>query len=446
MREIRLGRAHWGSRFGFILAAVGSAVGLGNVWKFPYMAGEYGGAAFVLVYLAIVFTIGVSVMLAEFVIGRAAERNPVGALARLGGGAWPVVGFMGIAAAFIILSFYSVVAGWTIAYVVKAVTGVLATSDPDALGAVFGAFSADPVEPVLYHMIFMILTVGIVAGGVHAGIERTCTVLLPVLFIILIVLAVRSLTLPGAMEGVLFYLAPDFSKISAQTLNGALAQAFFSLSLGMGAMITYGSYLSRKDDLPRSALWVTFCDFLVSLVAGLVILPAVFAFSLDPAAGPGLVFITLPAVFAQMPAGAVFAVLFFILLVIAALTSAVSLLEVVVAYLVDERGMGRRRAAALVGVTIFLLGIPASLSLGVWSDIQIAGKGIFDIMDYVASNVLLPLGGIAISVFVGWVILPRATAEATSAGAHPFPWIGLWRIVCRYVAPLGISWILVSGL
>lgn len=439
-------RGRWGSRIGFVLAATGSAVGLGNVWKFPYMAAENGGAAFLLVYLALVFTIGISVMLAEFVIGRAAERNPVGAITQLKGGLWPVVGYMGIAAAFIILSFYSVVAGWTIAYTFKAAGGVLATTEPEALGAMFGEFSSDPVQPVLYHLLFMALTVGVVAGGVHGGIERACTILLPVLFLILVVLAVRSLTLPGAMEGVRFYLQPDLSKISAETFNGALAQAFFSLSLGMGAMITYGSYLSHQESLPRSAAWVTFCDLLVALVAGLVILPAVFAFSFDPEAGPGLVFITLPAVFAQMPAGVVFAVLFFVLLVIAALTSAMSLLEVLVAYFVDEWGWRRLPAAALLGGVVFVLGIPSSLSLGVWSDVEIFGRGIFDFLDYLSSNLLLPLGGLILTLFVGWVILPRALSEATSNGAQPFPLAGAWRIICRYVAPVAIAWILLSGL
>jgi NSS family neurotransmitter:Na+ symporter len=439
-------RGHWGSRIGFVLAAAGSAVGLGNVWKFPYMAAENGGAAFVFVYVALVFTVGVSVMLAEFTIGRAGESNPVGAMRRLKGGPWPVVGYMAIAAAFIILSFYSVVAGWTIAYTFRAASGMLATSDPEVLGAMFGEFSGHPVQPVLYHLLFMALTVGVVAGGVHGGIERTCMILLPILIIILVVLAIRSLTLPGAMEGLRFYLQPDFSKISAQTFNGALAQAFFSLSLGMGAMITYGSYLSHRENLPRAAAWVTFSDLLVALVAGLVILPAVFAFSFDPDAGPGLVFITLPAVFAQMPAGVVFAVLFFVLLVIAALTSAVSLLEVLVAYFADQWGWHRKPAAVLFGFMAFALGIPSSLSFGLWSDFEIAGRSIFDFLDYVSSNLLLPLGGLAITLFVGWAILPQAMREATSEGAHPFLLAGVWRMVCRYVAPVAIAWILLSGL
>ncbi len=439
-------RGHWGSRLGFILAATGSAVGLGNIWKFPYTVGNNGGGAFLIVYLAIVFTIGVSVMLSEFAIGRAAERSPVGAFAKLKGGAWPAVGFMGVIASTAILSFYSVVGGWTIAYIIKSVGGILTTSDPDTLGGLFSGFISSPIEPIIYHAIFMALTVGVVLAGVHKGIERSCEILLPLLFVILVILAVRSVTLPGAMEGVAFYLVPDFSKINATVVGYALGQAFFSLSLGMGAMITYGSYLSHRENLSQAAIWVTLADMSVAVIAGLVILPAVFAFGFDPTEGPGLVFITLPAVFGQMPAGAVFAVLFFVLLTIAALTSSVSLLEVVITYLIDERKARRAPAAFGAGALIFTIGIACSLSMGPWGGFTIAGKNIFDFLDYASSNLMLPVGGIAISLFVGWVILPRATQEATSHGVHPFVWVKLWQFICRYVAPVAIVWILISGI
>lgn len=440
------GRGHFGSRLGFILAAAGSAVGLGNIWKFPYMTGQNGGAAFLVLYLALAFTIGISVMLAEFAIGRASERNPVGAFARLKGGAWPVIGFIGIAAGFIILSFYGVVAGWTIAYTVKTLSGELASKDPELLGNLFGEFVSGPFEPVLYQTVFMVLTAGVVLGGVHNGIERACKILMPALFILLLVLIARSLTLPGAAEGLAFYLKPDFSEITAETFNGALSQAFFSLSIGMGAMITYGSYLHHKENLPGSALWVTSLDAMVAILAGLLIMPAVFAFGFDPASGPGLTFITLPAVFASMPLGEVFAVLFFLLLTIAALTSAVSLLEVVVAYFVDERGFHRKRATVLFALLILLLGIPSSLSLGVWSGFTVGGKGFLDLMDYLTSNILLPVGGFFIAIFVGWVVYPKVIAELTNQGERPFPYARLWGFVCRYVAPVAIAWILVSGL
>ena len=439
-------RGHWGSRLGFILAATGSAVGLGNVWKFPYTAGNNGGGAFLIVYLAIVFTIGVSVMLSEFAIGRAAERSPVGAFAKLKGGAWPAVGFMGVVASVAILSFYSVVGGWTIAYMIKSAGGLLAASDADTLGGLFSGFISSTVEPIIYHVIFMALTMGVVLAGVHRGIERTCEILLPLLFMILVVLAVRSMTLPGAMEGLAFFLVPDFSKINYNVVNSALGQAFFSLSLGMGAMITYGSYLSHRENLSQAAILVTLADMSVAVIAGLVILPAVFAFGFDPTEGPGLVFITLPAVFGQMPAGVVFAVLFFILLTIAALTSSVSLLEVVIAYLIDERKMRRVPAAIGAGTLIFIIGIACSLSMGPWGGFTIAGKNIFDFLDYTSSNLMLPLGGIGVSLFVGWVILPQATQEATSHGAHPFVWVKAWQFICRYVAPVAIAWILISGI
>ena len=439
-------RGHFKARLGFIMAAAGSAVGLGNVWKFPWLAGENGGAAFLVIYLVIAFTIGVSVMLAEFLIGRAAERNPVGAFVRLKGGAWPIIGYMGVAAAFIILSFYSVVGGWTIAYAVKTATGLLETPETSALGGLFAAFTADAVEPLVYHAVFMALTVGVVSRGVGAGIERACKVLMPVFFVLLVVLCIRSVTLPGAAAGLKFFLAPDFSKVTPGMVGAALGQVFFSLSLGMGAMITYGSYVSHKANLPGAALWVTSLDSVIAVLAGVLVLPAVFAFGLDPQAGPGLTFITLPAVFSRMPLGVLFGTLFFLLLFIAALTSAVSLLEVAVAYFVDEKGVGRIKATLTVGAVIYLLGIPSSLSLGVWRDVTVAGKGIFDLMDYVASNLLLPLGGIFIALFAGWVVYPRVIDEATGGGARPFRWAPLWKVMCRFVAPAAVAWILIAGL
>lgn len=439
-------RGLFSSRIGFILAAAGSAVGLGNIWKFPYITGANGGGAFLVIYLVITFSIGLSVMLAELAIGRAAEKSPVGAFAKLRGGAWPIVGIMGVAAGFIILSFYGVVAGWTLAYIGKVLTGLLTLSDPAAFGGAFGAFIADPVQPVLYSALFMALTVGVVIGGVAPGIERACKILMPALILIIVVLMVRTLTLPGAEKGLAFYLSPDFSKVTAATFHAALAHAFFSLSLGMGAMITYGSYMHRRESLANAAMWVTTLDAGIAVIAGLVILPAVFAFGFDPAQGPGLTFVTLPAVFAQMPAGMFFGLLFFVLLAVAALTSSVSLLEVVVAYFIDERNMSRKRAATMFGAIIFLLGIPSSLSLGVWKGYTIQGKGFFDVMDYIATNLLLPMGGICIALFVGWVILPRAITEATGNGATRPGWVALWSLTLKFLAPAAIAWILISGL
>ena len=412
-------REHWGSRLGFILAAAGSAVGLGNIWKFPYMAGENGGGAFLLIYLALVFTIGLSVMLAEMVIGRMAEKNAIGAFAKLKGGAWPLVGLCGVAAAFIILSFYSVVAGWTISYMVKSITGALAIEDPAALGGIFGGFISDPVSPLIYHALFMALTVFVVLAGVGSGIERASKILMPALFALLLILIVRSVTLPGAGEGIAFLLSPDFSKVTWTTVSEALSQAFFSLSLGMGAMITYGSYLSKKENIASSAGWVTLLDTSVAVMAGLLILPAVFAFGFDPSAGPGLTFITLPAVFAHMPMGSVFAFMFFLLLGIAALTSAVSILEV---------------------------GIPSSLSLGIMGEFTIFGLGFFDLMDYVSSKLLLPIGGLFISLFVGWVVWGKAKEDIAAHNGVVPGWLNAWGIIVKFVAPLAIAFILRKGL
>jgi len=439
-------RGHFSTRLGFILAAAGSAVGLGNIWKFPYLAGQHGGAVFLILYLGFVFTIGLSVMLAEFAIGRTTQRNPVGAFKALKRGPWVAVGGMGVFAGFFILSFYSVVGGWTVAYAVKSAAGLLATQDIKALGSVFGNFIADPVEPVIYHGLFMALTICVVARGVQSGIERASKVLMPLLFFLLVVLCVRSVTLPGAAAGIAFFLQPDFSKISAEMVTAALGQAFFSLSLGMGAMITYGSYISRQVNLPKAAFWVTSLDTLIAIMAGFLILPAVFAFGFDPGAGPGLTFITLPAVFSQIPGGAFFGTLFFVLLAVAAITSAISLIEVVVAYLVDERGISRPRAAMGAGFVIFLLGIPSSLSLGVWSSFTVAGKSIFDIMDYLASNIMLPAGGIFIALFAGWVAFPKIMDGAEGGIGDDFRWARVWQAICRYVAPAAIAVVLISGL
>jgi neurotransmitter:Na+ symporter, NSS family len=439
-------REQWGSRLGFVLAAAGSAVGLGNIWKFPYMTGQNGGGAFLIIYLFFVFTIGLSVMLAEFAIGRAAQRNPIGAFAVLKGKAWPLVGAIGMLAGFLILSFYSVVAGWTIAYIVKMASGAL-VGDADALGAAFGSFISDPVEPILYHALFMGLTVAVVLGGVHDGIERACKILMPMLFVLLIVLIIRAVTLPGAEKGLVFFLMPDFSKISADMFNAALSQAFFSLSIGMGAMITYGSYLNRHENLGKSALWVTSLDSIVAVLAGLLILPAVFAFGFDPAAGPGLTFITLPAVFAQMPGGVFFGILFFLLLTVAALTSAVSLMQPIIAYFSDEKGWNPKVSAVLFGGVVFVLGVPSSLSLGIWSDFHIIGeKGFLDSVDYITSNLMMPIVGIMTSLFVGWVVADKMKDEATNNNEKKFRFLNGWLFICRFLAPLGISWVLISGL
>ncbi|NYT13621.1 MAG: sodium-dependent transporter [Candidatus Methanofastidiosa archaeon] len=433
-------RETWGSKTGFWLAAAGSAIGLGNIWRFPYLTGANGGAAFVLIYLLIVFTIGVSVMLAEFVIGRSTKLNPVGAFQKLKGGAWPIVGWLGVASGFIILSFYSVIGGWTIKYVISSFTGLINPST-DATSYFLGFIGNGP-QTVLFHAIFMAITIYVVYRGVGKGIEDWCKILMPALFLILLLLIVRAVTLPGAGAGISFYLNPDFSKITSKTLLAALGQAFFSLSLGMGAMITYGSYLgSKKASLPQSAATVTLLDTLVAILAGFVIFPAVFAFGVEPGAGPGLTFITLPKVFALMPAGTVWSGLFFVLLLVAAITSAISLLEVVVAYMIDNVKWARHKAALVIGGAIFLLGIPSALSQGA-VPINIAGLPFLDAMSLL-SDIMLPLGGMLIALFVGWLIVDVAKKETTSEGAFKLEPVWIW--ILRVVAPIVIFIILVNA-
>jgi NSS family neurotransmitter:Na+ symporter len=427
------------------MAAAGSAIGLGNIWRFPYITGKFGGAAFVLIYLAVVLIIGMSVMLAEFVIGRNAQSDAVGSFRKLGGGAWPLVGWMGFFCGFVILSYYAVIAGWTVAYMFKSLGGLMSEAAAGKAGDVFGAFVSDPVQSIAYHVVVMAITTGIIYKGISGGIEKCCKILMPALFVILLVLIVRSVTLPGAGAGLEFYLKPDFSKLTSEAILAAVGQGFFSLSLGMGCMITYGSYLSKKEYLPSIARTVVLLDTSVAILAGFVIFPAVFAFGIEPGAGPGLTFVTLPAVFAKMPMGAIFSFAFFLLLFIAALTSAISLLEVVVTYCIDQLRWNRAKAAIIMGTAIALLGIPSALSVGGHIP-QVAGKDFLDAADFITNNVIMPLGGIFISVFVGWIWADGAKAEITDNGKLAFPFYTVWLWICRVVAPVSIAWIFITGL
>jgi NSS family neurotransmitter:Na+ symporter len=441
-------RGAWGSRLAFILAASGSAVGLGNIWKFPYIVGENGGGAFVLVYLVCVFVIGAPIMLAEFTLGRKTNLNPVGAFDQIKPKSpWVGIGFMGVLAGFLILSFYGVVGGWTFAYVVKSITGsVLAFPSPKEAGEFFGSFIANTGEVLFYHALFMGACVGIVIRGVHGGIEKACNILMPMLAAILFLLMIRSLTLDGAMEGVAFYLRPDFGKINTNVVLIALGQAFFSLSLGMGAMITYGSYLSDKEDLTSCTLYVVMFDTLIALLVGMVIFPAVFAMGLEPAEGPGLVFSVLPTVFAGMPLGQGVAIIFFILLAIAAITSGISLLEVVVAYFIDQRGWERKRAVPVISLIIFALGVPSGLSFGMMADVKLFGMNFFDNVDNIASNYLLPIGGLLTAIFVSWVWgTKNIHLEIEKHDNKPnFFWARSWEFLIRYITPIAIGIVFIT--
>lgn len=440
-------REHWKSQIGFILASAGSAIGLGSIWRFPYITGEYGGGAFVIVYLVCIVLIGIPVMLCEFALGRRTQRDPVGAYAALSGNNrfWKLVGFMGVASGFIILAYYSVVGGWTIAYTLKSLTGQIAQfTTPDSAWQEFLSFTAHPLWPLFFHAVFMVLCVAVVYGGVRKGIERVNDVLMPALFVILIAMIIRALTLPGAGAGVEFFLKPDFSKLTAKAWLIAIGHGFFTLSLGMGAMITYGSYVDRKTDLWSATLWIIFLDTAVSMMAGLAIFPVVFAMGADPAGGPGLIFKVLPAVFNKMPGGTyLWSTLFFFLLVIAALASGLSLLEVVTAHLVDK-GYDRKKTAVWAGFLIFLLGIPCSLSFGVLSEYKIFGRNFFDTLDYFAANILLPLGGLLVCVFVGWVWGSSHSFHEIASGSeevheHKHKWLKCWSFFVRYLTPLAMA-------
>ncbi|MCA1031155.1 sodium-dependent transporter [Bacillus timonensis] len=439
------GREQWKSRTGFMLAAMGSAIGLGNIWKFPYITGEYGGAAFIIVYLICIALIGIPIMLAEFAIGRNTQKDAVGSFQELTPGKpWFITGIFGVISAFLILSFYGVVAGWALSYTTKAMSGDLLAIPPDKLGDHFGGFIGTSLGPILWQLLFMAIVIVIVVKGIKEGIEKWNKILMPALGVLLLILVVRGLTLPGSSEGVAFLFSPDFSALTGEAILVALGHAFFSLSLGMGTMITYGSYVPKNINLPTAATGVSLADTGFALVAGLAIFPALFAFGMDPGAGPGLIFITLPAVFDLMPFGQFFSVLFFLLISVAALTSAISILEVPVAYFMRKFEWTRKKATWILGTIIFLFGIPSSLSLGAWSGFTIFGKGFFDAVDFLASYILLPLGGLLTALFVGWAIGKKKAEEIGGLAAGGFV-NKLWIVTLRFIAPVLILIVLLSS-
>ena len=439
------GRGKWGSRLGFILAAAGSAVGLGNIWKFPYIAGENGGGIFVLIYLICIALVGLPIMIGEVMIGRATSKSPVPAFAELSGDnlAWKLVGWMGVVAGFVILSYYSVVAGWAIHYTYLSLKGTFASMPADEVGALFGAVYSNTGVNMLWHTVFMLITIGIVAKGVSGGIETAAKVLMPVLFVILGGLMLDAMTQSGFGKAVDFLFMPHTDKLTTHGVLEALGHSFFTLSLGMGAMMTYGSYLSRDTDMVKASLAISVLDTIVALMACLVLFPIIFTFGMEAQKGPGLVFVSIPISLAQMTGGYVLCIVFFALLVFAALTSAISLLEVVVATLIDQLGVSRPTAAFGMGAAIFVFGIPSALSGSTslfgesWSGIF--GKNWFDSFDYLASNWFLPLGGLLIALYVGWGMdeerRKQEFTEGTTLGAH-YP---IWLFFIRFVCPLAIT-------
>ncbi len=444
-------REHWTTRVGFILAAAGSAVGLGNIWRFPYIAGVNGGAAFIVIYLIAIIVIGYPLMVTEMSLGKKTQKNPVGAFKTMAPNTpWWLVGALGVFTGFVILSYYSVIAGWSLAYIFKAIAGF--TPDMDFTSLFYTTIGVDIgdgpniITPLVWHLVFMAITVSIIAAGVVRGIQRWVKILMPLLFILLLILVIRAITLPGAGAGLVFYLDPDFSVISGQTFLDAIAQSFFTLSLGMGAIITYGSYLDKESTIGDNGGWVVGLDTGIAIIAGFAIFPAVFALGLEPGAGPGLTFMTLPAVFAELPAGSFFGFLFFLLLSIAALTSAISLLEVVVAWLVDEKKWTRAKASVLMGIIIFLVGIPTSLGYNVLGDFSFLGMDVLDTYDWFANALFLPIGGLLTAIFVGYVWQAKRAQEFANDPPGRVR-IGDWYgVLIRYIVPLAIIIVLVFGL
>ena len=440
------GRGVWSSKTGFILAASGSAIGLGNIWRFPYMVGEGGGAAFVVIYLGFVFLLGAAVMLAELALGRRTDRNAVGAFeATAPGTLWKLVGMLGVITGVAILSFYAVIAGWTVGYLFKTVTGSFSqTITAQESQAIFESFAASPTANVGLLFVFLAVTSLVVWRGVSGGIELVSKTLMPVLLVLLILLAIRSVTLSGAGAGLEFYLAPDFSRISAGTFPAALGQAFFSLSLGMGAMITYGSYVSKKINLVTSTGIICLFDTLIALLAGLIIFPALFHAGLSPSSGPGLVFQVLPTLFAELPAGWLFGTAFFLLLAIAALTSTIALLEVPVSYVIDEWGWSRGKAVAATAIVTFLIGVPSALASGAvpfFTDLP--GGGFLSLMSIIFGNYALTIGSLGLAIFVGYRWGVKAAAAEIESEGVTFGLKHAWGFLLRFLAPVGITGILV---
>lgn len=438
----------WSSRLVFILAATGSAVGLGNIWRFPYITGEYGGGAFVLVYLLCVAVIGVPLMMSEILLGRRGRQSPINTMRTLAveegkHHTWEYLGWLGVLAGFLILSFYSVVAGWTLSYVFRAGSGMFSTMDAREIPEVFNTFVADPEALLAWHTIFVVMTVIVVSRGVKSGLEQAVRFLMPALFILLLVMVGYAMNTGKFGEALAYLFNPDFSKLTREGILAALGQAFFSLSLGMGAIMIYGSYLSHNASIARTTATVAIMDTGVALLAGLAIFPLVFEYGLQPQLGSGMVFKVLPIAFAQMPGGTFFGALFFILLTFAAWTSAISLLEPAVTYLVENRGMNRVMASAWSGLVMWLLGIASLLGLNAWSGFNIFGMNIMDSLGFLTTSIMLPLGGLLIAIFASWILPKSTTVDELRMGDH-FGY-ELWRFLARFLVPVAVIVILLNA-
>lgn len=442
-------RAQFATRLGVIATTVGSAVGLGNIWRFPFEAGVHGGGAFLLIDLFFIFIIGVPVVCAEFIIGRHTGLNIRGAFRKLAPGkSWGIVGYLGLLASMLILSFYSVVAGWTLEYIIQSMSGFGGITSVAGLHGQFDSFATSDIRPVIWTLAFLTINYFILARGVQKGIEKMSNIMMPMLFVILIVFCINSLRMDAATEGLSFLFKPDFSQVTPSIMLGAMGQAFFSLSLGLGCLITYSSYFKKETLLLRTAGIMASLDTLVAILAGIIIFPAVLSFGLEPAAGPKLVFEILPSIFMQMPGAMLWSTLFFILLFLASLSSTISMSEITIAYMTDEFGFSRRKATAINISVAMLFGTLCALSFGSLSEWTICGMTIFNLFDYVSSNILLPVGGMIISIFVGWVLDRNVVREELiTPDSSVRPWMVTAVITClRYIAPLCIGLVFIYGL
>lgn len=443
-------RERFGSRFGVLVAMAGSAVGLGNFWRFPYLMGEHGGAAFVLVYIIFALLLCMPIFIAEFLMGRRSQQNSCSTFYALSGKKiWKRLGFITVLTPFVILSYYCVVGGWSLYYLFKAIAlDFTSHTSQESISTMFTTFVSSVYEPFLCHAAFLVIVAVIVAKGVKGGIEKFSKLMMPALFVLVIIMAFYSISLPGAEGGIEYMFKADFSKLDKQMYLDALGQAFFSMTVGGGVIMTYGSYVSKKENILTQSIATTISDLIFAIIAGLVIIPAVFAFGVDPQSGPGLVFETLPFIFSQMPGGVVVAIFFFIALLLAAVTSAISLMEVPVTYVADEMKMSRKSACVVLTFIIWFIGALCSLSFGPLSDVKIFGRTFFDFFDFFSSNILLTVSSLLIVLFVGWVMKRSdvyqefTNNEAKSLNVKMFR---LFYIVIRYVAPIVVVFLLLVG-
>ena len=440
-------QGEWSSRFAFILAATGSAVGLGNIWKFPYITGENGGGAFVLVYLLCVVLIGVPLMMAETMLGRRSKENPIHTMEILTKEAgadhnWQYLGWLGVTAGFLILSYYSVIAGWATAYVVKAFFGSFFGATPQEIKAIFDGFVASPIQLIFWHSLFMLATMLIVARGIEKGFERSIRFLLPWLFALMILLVGYAMSTDGYFQGLNFLFKPDFSKLTANSVLVAMGQAFFSLSLGMGSIMVYGAYLPKDVSIAKSSMFIAGADTIVALLAGIIIFPIVFSNGLHPNSGPGLVFETLPIAFGNMFGGWLVGVLFFIALVFAALSSSIALIEPAVAWLIENQGFSRPKACLYSGLLAWFLGLGTVFSFNAWANFKLFGQTIFELLDYLTANLMLPIGGFCIAIFAGWIMKQDHSRHELELPDDKY--YQVWKFLVSYVAPAAVFFVFLN--